>query len=88
MAVDKTCVVVTGSPPAEEIGTAGGSEAGKGLLFGCIPGGARSGLLDIFGAGALEKEDGRAVGGGDTKFPEGAGRASKGLSGRSGGPSG
>jgi hypothetical protein len=67
--------VGAGAPAAEEIGTAGGGEAGKKLLSvgRGIPGGARSG-----------GEDGGAVGegGGATpRGPEGAGKATEGLSG-------
>jgi hypothetical protein len=51
----------------------GGGEAGKELLFGGIPGGARSGLPKSVGAGAPGAEDGRAVGGGGTP-PKGAGK--------------
>jgi hypothetical protein len=81
--------VGAGAPAAEEIGTAGGGEAGNELLSGGrdIPGGARSGLPGSVGAGAPGAEDGRAVGGGGTP-PEGAGKATEGLSGLSGGPCG
>jgi hypothetical protein len=81
--------VGAGAPAAEEIGTAGGGEAGNELLSGGrdIPGGARSGLPGSVGAGAPGAEDGRAVGGGGTP-PKGAGKATEGLSGLSGGPCG
>jgi hypothetical protein len=68
-------VTVVGSPPTEVPAPGEGSEAGKELLFGGIPGGARSGRPDIVGAGA---GDGSAMGGGD-KSPEGGGGAGREL---------
>jgi hypothetical protein len=56
----------------------GGGEAGKELLFGGIPGGARSALPESVGAGTPAGEDGSAVGEGSTP-PGGGGETGKEL---------